>query len=399
MQPDPLPRLERRIPPRRRAPGWLTWIEPITPVFLSVHGAVFMAESGETDPAKWALVVLTALAGTAGLAGWRTQQAVRVRAFGLLLVTWVLLILGGGVQAFFTLWFFMLAPVYALALGGRIAFVYPVVIGLAYPSLTLITEGVLPASVLWGRTGVIAGTGLIVAAISLERRLSAEDAMGAKDEFVASVSHELRTPLTAVVGLSAELRDRVSDLTATEVAEFAGMVHRQSIEVVNIVEDLLVAARAEASTVSIKVEAVDLRVEVDAVGREVAQLNRAVPFEIVVRGGAVTGSGDPVRVRQILRNVLTNAVRYGGSQIEVRLLGEPPLAVVEIADDGPGVPTEYREVIFEPYGRAHADSTQPSSIGLGLAVSRTLARLMDGDLSYGRVDGWSVFRFELPGAD
>ncbi len=377
----------------------MTWIEPITPIFLSLHGAVFMVESGETDPAKWALVVLTAFVGVAGLAGWRTEQAIRVRAFGLLLITWVLLILAGGVQAFFTLWYFMLAPVYALALGGRIAFVYPVVISLVYPALTLITDGVLPASVLWGRTGVIAGTGLIVAAISLERRLASEDAMGTKDEFVASVSHELRTPLTAVVGLSAELKDRVSDLTTAEVAEFAGMVHRQSIEVVNIVEDLLVAARAEAGMVSIKIEAVDLRAEVDVVAREVAQLNPAVPFEIVVRGGALIGSGDPVRVRQILRNVMTNAARYGGEQIAVRLFGEPPMAVVEIADNGPGVQADDREVIFEPYGRAHVESTQPSSIGLGLAVSRTLARLMSGELSYHRADGWSIFRFEVPGTD
>ncbi len=115
-----------------------------------------------------------------------------------------------------------------------------------------------------------------------------------------------------------------------------------------------------------------------------------------MEGDEVAAWADPARARQIIRNLLTNAVRYGGESIRVRSARHNGKVLVSVMDDGPGIPEEQREAIFEPYHRAHRLGTQPESVGLGLTVSRQLARLMAGDLTY-RFDGdRSIFELVLP---
>lgn len=211
----------------------------------------------------------------------------------------------------------------------------------------------------------------------------------AKDEFIARVSHELRTPLTAVVGLTSELVS-MDEMAAEEQADLLQLVAGQAAEMSYIVDDLLVAARSEIGTVSINLTTVDLdhelRSTIDGIGVRVDEL----PAEICkVRA-------DSSRVRQILRNLLTNTERYGGPHIRV-LAGEDGRRVwLEVRDDGDGVPEEMAGRIFEPYITAHEGVT--GSIGLGLSVARQLAVMMNGTLGYSRVDGETVFRLELPAA-
>jgi signal transduction histidine kinase len=107
---------------------------------------------------------------------------------------------------------------------------------------------------------------------------------------------------------------------------------------------------------------------------------------------------DPTRVRQIVRNLITNALRYGGSTITVTTGSRGETAYVQVRDDGPGIPEEKRDRIFEPYESAHEAVGMPGSVGLGLTISRKLARLLGGDLSY-RSDGGSLFELTLPAAD
>jgi signal transduction histidine kinase len=103
---------------------------------------------------------------------------------------------------------------------------------------------------------------------------------------------------------------------------------------------------------------------------------------------------DPIRVRQIIRNLITNALRYGGPNIEVVMSSTAGARIIEVIDDGEGIPEADRERIFVAYERAHHTEGQPGSVGLGLTVSRTLADLMGGSLTY-RFDGRSHFRLEL----
>jgi len=216
-----------------------------------------------------------------------------------------------------------------------------------------------------------------------------------KDEFVAGVSHELRTPLTAVVGFAQELRDGVDRFSREDLETLIHLIAEQSIEVADLVEDLLVAARADVDAVAIASEAVELREQVELV-------LLAWPPEEATRvdksEASVKAFSDPVRLRQILRNLLSNAQRYGGDKIRVELIDGGEQVFVRVLDNGVGIPVRDRDRVFEPYFRAHESRGLTSSVGLGLTVSRQLARLMDGDLSYRYEDGWSVFDLVLPSA-
>ncbi len=224
-----------------------------------------------------------------------------------------------------------------------------------------------------------------------EERLVAEkdDLLADKDRFVASVSHELRTPLTTVVGLAHTLAEQREKLPIAERDEFVDLLVEQSEEVAAIVDDLLVAARAETGHLSLVVEETDLA----------GQLAAAVPAEWA-EAEATTGMpevvGDPIRIRQILRNLASNAERYGGSEVRVRLSNDLTMGTVSIQDNGDPIPQHQREEIFTAYGRAHNRPGRTDSVGLGLTVSRQLARMMGGDVTYSHEDGWSTFTLSLP---
>jgi signal transduction histidine kinase len=215
------------------------------------------------------------------------------------------------------------------------------------------------------------------------------DLIKAKDTFIASISHELRTPLTAIVGLSAELTN--GEMGQSEKAELMQLILDQSMEMSFIVDDLLVAARAEIGTVSVELARVDLLTAVRAARETVGVGLEHLPDFLP------TVMADSARVRQILRNLLTNLNRYGGSRRRVIGGENGARAWVEVRDNGVGVPAIESERIFEPYSSAHTGVT--GSVGLGLSVARQLAELMGGSLTYRRDQGESVFRLELPLAD
>ncbi len=208
-----------------------------------------------------------------------------------------------------------------------------------------------------------------------------------KDRFVASVSHELRTPLTAVVGLARELTKW--EFRPEERAELQDIIATQATEVSDIVDDLLIAARRE------------IGVTVHPVPCSVADIVQGVtsvvkvPIRLSVPGH-VEAFADPLRLRQVIRNLLTNAQRYGGEHIELEAVARNGAVHIEVRDDGAGIAGEDAERIFEAYETTASPSTQPASIGLGLSVARTLARLMNGDVSYRRDGAWTVFALEVP---
>jgi hypothetical protein len=213
-------------------------------------------------------------------------------------------------------------------------------------------------------------------------------------EFIASISHELRTPLTAVVGFASELRDRLAEFSDDDVAQFASMIASESTEVSGLVEDLLVITRAEAGRLEVRPELVRVSDQVKWVYESMAVERN--DQEVVLVLADVEALGDPLRVRQIARNLVSNAARYGGPNVAISVAMDSEHAVLTVADNGPGIPESDRDSIFEAYGRSHRFQGRPGSIGLGLTVSRYLAEAMGGSLTYDRVEEESRFILRLP---
>ncbi|HVR31230.1 MAG TPA: PAS domain S-box protein [Acidimicrobiia bacterium] len=223
-----------------------------------------------------------------------------------------------------------------------------------------------------------------------ERQLHEE--IKSKDRFLASVAHELRTPLTAVVGFAHELQDTSGVYSDEERKEFEHLIAFHSSELAHLIEDLLVWARADIGEVQVRPGMIDL-------GACVAECLDAMPdLSLGFDGSAaeVPAFADPSRVRQIVRNLATNAYRYGGLDAQIAVFSNGAWSTIEVSDDGPPLPPDRREAIFAPYARAELSHSMPGSIGLGLTVSRTLSRLQGGDLVFVREAERNVFRLTLP---
>ncbi|MFP5331559.1 MAG: PAS domain S-box protein [Acidimicrobiia bacterium] len=220
----------------------------------------------------------------------------------------------------------------------------------------------------------------------------AEEFARSKDRLIASVSHELRTPLTAVLGF-ADLIEHPDGLPTEEIAVFAGEIHRQATDMAAIVEDLLVAARAEMGALAVHIQSTDVPAEVNEVVRHLAHRPNV---SIETRLAPVPlARADPLRLRQILRNLINNAARYGGGRVVVETRHDDSAVVVRVLDDGAGIAEEHREAIFQPFFSAHDRAGQPDSLGLGLSVVRTLAESMGGSIRVDREGTWTVFELTL----
>jgi len=216
----------------------------------------------------------------------------------------------------------------------------------------------------------------------------------AKDEFLASISHELRTPLTSVMGYAQLLRDSDDRLTEPQRHEAAAAVLKQAGDLNQIVGDLLVAAKAEMGELTVNRVPVNLFAQASQVLEEYRGQKQV--SDIRLRGSAPRASGDPTRVRQIFRNLMTNALRYGGESIRMEFLDIDHRAVARVIDNGQGVAPEDRERIFLPRQRSSTAPGLTAALGLGLTISHQLAQLMGGDLTYRYVEGESIFEFSLP---
>jgi PAS domain S-box-containing protein len=230
--------------------------------------------------------------------------------------------------------------------------------------------------------------------ISSQKALEAsqEALIDAKNRFIASVSHELRTPLTAIRGFAELLVDPAPGLTASEREEMLHSIVDEAKDVGNIVEDLLVAARADINQLTIS----SANVQLSDLVRPVAESTRWQGQIVSLDLKEAPAIGDPLRVRQVIRNLCSNAARYGGSTVRIGTRTDHDRAVITVADDGRGIAVEDLEAIFAPYQRAHDEPGVPGSVGLGLSVSRQLAVLMGGDIVCMLDDDWTVFEFSLP---
>ncbi|WP_246266822.1 sensor histidine kinase [Nonomuraea typhae] len=220
--------------------------------------------------------------------------------------------------------------------------------------------------------------------------------------FIADAGHELRTPLTAIRGF-AELfqRQRGADELVARIAKVGA---RMSL----LVEDLLLLAGLDQRR-PLRGDRVDLLAVAAEAVQEASLLARDRKIDLVVKGeNAPLVAGDESRLRQVLGNLLSNALRHTppGTAVEVRLLegrlaGGDPAVVLEVADQGPGLTPEQAERVFERFYRADpARSRDEGGTGLGLAIVAALAAAHGGDAAVETVPGaGATFRVRLPAAD
>ena len=226
-----------------------------------------------------------------------------------------------------------------------------------------------------------------------------ENLIAGKDRFVASISHELRTPLAAVLGLSQELHGLWDEFGRDEARELMGVIARGASDLATLVEDLLLAAQIEVGNgVPSVPEDFELSAEVAQSVTDCLATGDLVALPLMEKLEEVWCRADPVRVRQIIRNLVVNAGRYGGDSVEV-VVSNRPQPMVQVIDDGPGIPASEWDRIFNPYEQVGGNAAARGALGLGLAISRQLAEIMAGSLSYQYINRRSVFTLTLPVAD
>ncbi|MDP9495054.1 MAG: HAMP domain-containing histidine kinase [Actinomycetota bacterium] len=214
-------------------------------------------------------------------------------------------------------------------------------------------------------------------------RLS-EEAHRIKNDFVAMVSHELRTPLTSIAGFADTLVESWKELPKDEVDEFLSIINRQAIYLGDLVEDVLVIPRLEADRLRFQPELFDLGDLIEDVAKMVFP-NGGKKTSLVSLPDGVRVKADRRRVQQVIRNLMENARKYGGDQIMVEgfVMGDQYLII--ISDNGPGVPDEETQKVFENFEQlSKGDARESTGIGLGLPIARRLARAMGGEVWYER---------------
>jgi signal transduction histidine kinase len=227
----------------------------------------------------------------------------------------------------------------------------------------------------------IAGRLLLVSIREQEAREQAEEAIRAKDQFLAMVSHELRSPLNVILGWCTMLRDQESVRSVRGLDAIAQNAHAQ----LKLIEDLLDAARMTSATLTVHPRAISLPEVVENTVnalRPVAE-QQQVNLRLTITGVMPPIAGDADRLRQVLLNVLTNSLRFteAGGTVDVRVGSANGHARLCIQDTGRGIAPEVLPHVFERFRQGSWADTGREGLGLGLSIARAIVELHGGTIA------------------
>ena len=235
-----------------------------------------------------------------------------------------------------------------------------------------------------------------------DARREAESANRAKSDFLAVMSHELRTPLNAIAGFTELISLGVRGPVTQDQLNDLERIRRSEMTLLTLINDLLSFAKLESGSIQYAItempadealKAASEFVEVQVRAKSVTFVHVPCPASVVVRA-------DPDKVKQILLNLLSNAVKFtdAGGTITVRCTRDAARAYLHVTDTGAGIPGDKLGVIFDPFVQVDQRLVREHpGVGLGLAISRDLARGMDGDLTVTSTIGTgSTFTLSLP---
>lgn len=263
--------------------------------------------------------------------------------------------------------------------------------------------------------GIVLIVGLVFMARTLQRRAEVEADLGVarddareasrlKSEFLANMSHEIRTPLNGVLGMTGLLLASPID---NEEREYAEMAQRSGESLLGIINDILDFSKIEAGRLELESVDFELRDVVESAVNMFGEQAAAKGIELtasIARDVPRVVSGDPTRLRQVLVNLVGNAMKFtqkgeiNVSATSMGNIGENLMAKFEVTDTGPGITPEDYERLFESFTQADSSTTrQHGGTGLGLAISKQLVILMEGKIGVDSAVGkGSTFWFTLP---
>jgi signal transduction histidine kinase len=245
------------------------------------------------------------------------------------------------------------------------------------------------------------GGGELIGRLLVLREVTLEDrTRRATDEFIALASHELRTPLTSVMGFLELLVDEDADPLTPGQRHFLGVIERNGERLQRLVGDLMVVARGDAGRLGLEKGDVDLGEVAAECVAGVAPLAAERGLDLAVRHEALPVTGDRARLAQVIDNLLSNALKFTppGGRIRVRAEIDGDEALVEVADDGPGIGPDDQPRLFERFFRTEAAVVNAvQGTGLGLAIAKMMVEAHGGAIAVESAEGaGATFRVRLP---
>jgi signal transduction histidine kinase len=252
--------------------------------------------------------------------------------------------------------------------------------------------------------------GLLIWQFEMQRRAGridrdnarrSEELIRLRDEFVASVSHELRTPLTSILGYLELIREKEADTQATEDGAFLEIVARNADRLLRLVSDLLLVAEVEGGMLNLQLREVELgALAAECVEAAKPDAERRQISLTLRRESAASLAADPMRLAQMMDNVVSNAIKFTptGGRVTVAAGSHDGHAVFAVSDTGPGISPADQAHLFDPFFRTRAAQTQGiKGTGLGLTITKAIVDAHHGSIEVESSPGTgTTFQIELP---
>jgi len=225
------------------------------------------------------------------------------------------------------------------------------------------------------------------------------DAGGTVDEFLSIVSHELRTPLTAIKGCARTLLRHGQALDPTTSQQLLRDIDQEAERLHRLVENLLELSRAGSAGAPLHAEPTPIESLIRRVVADLTPRAGERRFRLRLAAGLPRPTVDPVRIEQVLRNLVDNAVKYSppDGAVDITAAHADGAVVVVVSDSGPGIAPEYRERVFDRFFRVEPPGMNVGGAGLGLAICRRFVEMHGGSLELLPTQGAGAsFRFTLP---